>query len=83
MVHNTLYHVAAQHHAGVIFNLSPKTAWPGREVAEPNRNVTFANNVVVMAPGSSLPVVEMRIMQVGVLPWYSSPDRACCCYSCR
>jgi hypothetical protein len=67
VAHNTLVNVAAKWHAGVLFNVSPKQIWPGREVAASNKNVSFVNNLVVLAPGSTVPMVEMRVMQVGPL----------------
>ncbi len=38
---------------------------PNDQVGAPNTNITLVNNIVVLADGSALPIIEARIMQVG------------------
>ncbi|KAG2445606.1 hypothetical protein HXX76_000217 [Chlamydomonas incerta] len=68
VVHNTLIGVAASMQAGVLLNLSPKLLSPLLEVAAPNLNITFKNNIVVLGgPALATLVVEARIMQASLL----------------
>ncbi|PNH08902.1 hypothetical protein TSOC_004508 [Tetrabaena socialis] len=68
VVHNTLLGVAATMQAGVLLNLSPKLLGPTQEVAAPNTNITFKNNIVVLGGGADNKLMdEARIMQGTIL----------------
>ena len=66
VAHNTILNVGIINQGGILYNLSPKTINNTYSLAETNKNITFANNIVQMHPGNAvtgnLPIVEARVM---------------------
>ena len=63
-VHNTIIDVGIGSQGAILLNLSPKILSAFLEVLPPNKNITFANNIVTLSPMlSNIPMVECRIMQ--------------------
>ncbi len=75
--YNTLYNVSTSSMAAVVFNLSPKVISLTQEVAAPNRNINFYNNIVTQPQGI---MVEYRVMQatLGDPASFTAPSTASC-----